>query len=89
MMVYPYKMEFASWTVVLAVIQAAHIIKADVCSKDDEVFRGFARDRSIISNTKTVRQGVSILSMRHWCLLQRILFGRLCRVDFFWSENHS
>ncbi len=61
-MVYPYKMEFASRKVVLALIFAAHIIKAHVCSKDDEVFRGFARDRSILSNTKTVRLGVSILS---------------------------
>ncbi len=61
-MVYPYKMEFASRTVVLAVILAAHIITVDVCSKDDEVFRGFVRDRIILSNTKTVRLGVSMFT---------------------------
>ncbi len=70
MMLYLYTMEFARLTVVLAVVLAAHYIEAEVCSKDNEVFRGIARDRCVNSNSKTVRLDVSNLSS-FWLFTQR------------------
>ncbi len=70
-------MMFANFTVLMLIIRAVQCIKPDVCSKGAEVFRGIARDRYVISNSKTVRLDVSKLSTvcdvgvdcREFCLL--------------------
>ncbi len=75
-----YKMDFARLTVVLAVILTAHCIEAEVCSNDDEVFCGIARDRYVMSNSKAVRLDVSKLSSvceagvncREFCMLDAL-----------------
>ncbi len=49
------KMIFSKLPGLLLIIRAVECIEPEVCSDDDEVFRGIARDRYVISNSKTVR----------------------------------
>ncbi len=52
----------AKLTVLMLIIRAVQCIEPEVCSNGAEVFRGIARDRYVISNSKTVRLDVSKLS---------------------------
>ncbi len=48
-------MMFAKLTVLMLIIRANQCIEPEVCSNGDDVFRGIAKDRYVISNSKTVR----------------------------------
>ncbi len=73
-------MIFAKVTVLLLIIRAAQCIEPEVCSNGAEVFRGIARDRYVISNSKTDRLDVSKLSTvcdvgvdcREFCLISSL-----------------
>ncbi len=56
------KMICAKLMVLLLTIRAVQCIEPEVCSKYYEVFRGIARDRHVISNSKAVKLDVSKLS---------------------------
>ncbi len=49
------KMMFAKLTVLMLIFRAVQCIEPEVCSNGDDVFRGIAQDRFVISNSKTVR----------------------------------
>ncbi len=74
------KMMFAKLTVLFSIFRAVQCIEPEVCSNIDEVFRGIARDRYVISSSKTVRLDVSKLSTvcdagvncREFCLLNSL-----------------
>ncbi len=74
------KMKLAKLTVLLLIIRAVQCIEPEVCSEYYEVFRGIARDRHVISNSKTVRLDVSKLSSvcdagvncREFCLVDSL-----------------
>ncbi len=70
-------MIFAKVTFLLLIIRAVQCIETEGCSNGAEVFRGSARDRYVISYSKTVRLDVNKLSTvcdaavdcREFCLL--------------------
>ncbi len=70
-------MMFANFTVLMLIIRAVQCIEPEVCSNGAEAFRGIARDRYVISYSKTVRLDVSKLSTvcdvgvdcREFCLI--------------------
>ncbi len=54
-------MKLAKHTVLFLIIRAVQCIEPEVCSNDDKVFRGIARDCYVISNSKAVRLDVGKL----------------------------
>ncbi len=52
----------AKLTVLMLIFRAVQCIEPEICSNGDEEFRGIARDRFVISISKTVRLDVSKLS---------------------------
>ncbi len=73
----------AKLMVLLLIIQAVQCIEPEVCSNGDEVFRGIARDRHVISNSKTVRLDVGKLysvcdagvNCREFCLVDSLYWN--------------
>ncbi len=55
-------MKLAKLWVTLLIIRTVQCIEPEVCTDGDEVFRGIARYRYVLSNSKTVRLDVSELS---------------------------
>ncbi len=73
-------MKLVKLTVLFLIIRAVQCVEPEVCSNDDEVFRGIARDRFVISYSKTVTLDIGNLysvcdagvNCREFCLVDSL-----------------